>query len=191
MGKNQNTVERETLEEIVKYINRARSIIGDGTVITLEKSLSADVAGVIGAVGGGLIDFLGIHGGGVVGTTAVGMTSGLKAIGKFFFGGMRRGLAAVTVIPTICCIGTYKLAEHINNKQLSQETERIYSEVIAVLELIDTALENDDITCGSEVSELRMLKRYLEQAKVMLRFFAGSETNTENAPALIDKEVMI
>ena len=180
----------QTLENVVDKINEARVLLGLDEIEKLEKTLCSDFVSALSSVGAGACIFLGIFGSGkVVGLSAPGITSGLKAIGKGFRCGMKGGLAATMGVPVAALVVTYKLAERSNNKLLLQETDRIYNELCLTLEHINITLSDGETADESTAERLFELRDYLEQAKGVLEFLKTEKKDKINELVQVKAEV--
>ena len=68
--------------------------------------------------------------GSVVGLSAAGITSGLATAGSIVGGGMVAGIFVLAAPVAVLAAGGVGLASYLKNKQLRQEKERIYYEVL-------------------------------------------------------------
>lgn len=120
----------ESLQPIVNVVNEANAALNDKSRTIRESAIPEVLAGAVGAGIGGVGSFAALYGLGSVGLSAAGITSGLATAGSIVGGGMVAGIF-VLAAPVAILAGTgVGVASHLKNKQLKQEKERLYKEVL-------------------------------------------------------------
>lgn len=127
----------EALQQVVNVVNEASDALSDKKRTIRESAIPEVLLGAIGAGAGGAISFTALYGLGTVGLSAAGITSGLAAAGagaSAVMGGLLSPMVAgifVLALPAAglaaAGVGT---AVHMKNRQLRQEKERLYQEVL-------------------------------------------------------------
>ncbi len=181
-NKNEIISIRDLLKNASDSINEARQIIGKGEMIELEKSISEKTMLFLGILASGGLDTLAIYSGGVVGFSAPGITSGLKAIGKFAFGGMRTGLCITIAFPIAACLGVAAISARLNRKQINQETKRIYTEIDTTILQINAALSNDTYD-GDTAIRLNELREELAKIRTSIECLFPEKGDEPQSPA--------
>lgn len=154
----------DSLQQVVNIVNEAAAAIND-TKLTISKSAIPEVlAGALGAGIGGVGSFAALYGFGVVGLSAAGITSGLAAAGALIGGGMVTGLFVLAAPIALFAAGGAVTASRIKNKQLQQEKERLYKEVIVRHEAIIKALKEESDAAKERLDYLQSLNILLQQA---------------------------
>lgn len=154
----------DSLQQVVNVVNEAAVAVNDSKRTIKESAIPEVLAGALGAGIGGVGSFAALYGLGVVGLSAAGITSGLATAGAIIGGGMVAGvfvLAAPIVVLSASGVG---IAAHLKNKQLRQEKERLYKEVIARHEAIINALKNESNATKERLDYLQSLNILLQQA---------------------------
>lgn len=118
----------------------------------------------LGAGIGGVGSFAALYGLGVVGLSAAGITSGLAAAGAVVGGGMVAGIFVLAAPIAALAAGGVGVAAHLKNKQLRQEKERLYKEVLARHEAIIKALKDEADATQERLDYLQSLNILLQQA---------------------------
>ena len=132
---------------------------------TIRKSAIPEVlAGSLGVGIGGVGSFVALYGLGTVGVSAIGITSGLSAAGAIVGGGMVAGVFVLAVPIAVLGAGGVALASHLKNKQLRQEKERLYKEVLKKHQAIIEAMKNEADSDKERLDYLQSLNILLTQA---------------------------
>ena len=118
----------------------------------------------MGAGIGGVASFAALYGLGVVGLSAAGITSGLAAAGAIVGGGMVAGVFVLAAPVAVLAAGGVGIASHLKNKQLKQEKERLYQEVLKKHEAIIKALKDEADSSKERIDYLQSLNILLTQA---------------------------
>ena len=129
-----------------------------------ESAIPEVLAGALGAGIGGVGSFAALYGLGVVGLSAAGITSGLAAAGAVVGGGMVAGIFVLAAPIAALAAGGVGVAAHLKNKQLRQEKERLYKEVLARHEAIIKALKDEADATQERLEYLQSLNILLQQA---------------------------
>ena len=129
-----------------------------------ESAIPEVLAGALGAGIGGVGSFAALYGLGVVGLSAAGITSGLAAAGAVVGGGMVAGIFVLAAPIAALAAGGVGVAAHLKNKQLRQEKERLYKEVLARHEAIIKALKDEADATQERLDYLQSLNILLQQA---------------------------
>ena len=133
----------DSLQQIVNVVNEAAAAVNDSKRTIKESAIPEVLAGALGAGIGGVGSFAALYGLGVVGLSAAGITSGLAAAGAVVGGGMVAGIFVLAAPIAALAAGGVGVAAHLKNKQLRQEKERLYKEVLARHEAIIKALKDE------------------------------------------------
>ena len=159
----------DALQHIVNVVNESALALGDKKRTMKESSIPEVLAGAFGAGIGGVGSFAALYGLGTVGLSAVGITSGLSTVGVFassVVGGLVSPMVAgIFVLATPIAVGAgagVGVASHLKNKQLKQEKERLYKEVLVKHEAIIQALKN-------EAKENKERQEYLQSLNILLQ----------------------
>ena len=144
----------ESLQQVINVINEAAAASNDKRKTISESSIPEVLTGALGASIGGVGSFVALYGLGTVGLSAVGITSGLAAAGSIVGGG------TVAILAT----GGVGVASHLKNKQLRQEKERIYREVLVKHQAIIKLLEEEKDAVQERLDYLQSLNILLQQA---------------------------
>ena len=154
----------DSLQPVVNVANEAAAALNDKTRTIRQSAIREVLAGVLGAGVGGFASFSALYGLGVVGLSAAGITSGLAAAGALVGGGMVAGIFVLTAPVAILAAGGVGLAAHLKNKQLKQEKERLYQEVLKKHEAIIIALKDEAEATQERLDYLQSLNILLTQA---------------------------
>ena len=154
----------DSLQEIVNFVNEAAAALIDSKRTIKESAIPEVLAGALGAGIGGVGSFAALYGLGVVGLSAAGITSGLAAAGAVVGGGMVAGVFVLATPIAALAAGGVGVAAHLKNKQLRQEKERLYKEVIARDEPINKALKDEADATQERLDYLQSLNILLQQA---------------------------
>lgn len=152
------------LQQIVNVVNEAASALNDSKRTIKESAIPEVLAGALGAGIGGVGSFAALYGLGIVGLSAAGITSGLATAGAIVGGGMVAGIFVLAApIAGLAATGV-GVALHLKNKQLKQEKERLYKEVLLKHEAIIKALKEEVTATKERIDYLRSLNILLQQA---------------------------
>ena len=154
----------ESLQPVVNVVNEAAAALNDKTRTIKESAIPEVLAGALGAGVGGVVSFAALYGLGVVGLSAAGITSGLAAAGAIVGGGMVAGVFVLAAPIAVLAAGGVGLAAYLKNKQLKQEKERLYQEVLKKHEAIINALKDEAETTQERIDYLQSLNILLTQA---------------------------
>ena len=111
----------------------------------------------------------------MVGLSAAGITSGLAAAGAIVGGGMVAGVFVLAAPVAALAAGGVGLASHLKNKQLRQEKERLYKEVLKRHEAIIQALKTEANAAQERLDYLKSLNILLQQAIKDLKHDLGEQ----------------
>ena len=154
----------DSLQQIVNVVNEAAAAVNDSKRTIKESAIPEVLAGALGAGIGGVGSFAALYGLGVVGLPAAGITSGLAAAGAVVGGGMVAGIFVLAAPIAALAAGGVGVAAHLKNKQLRQEKERLYKEVLARHEAIIKALKDEADATQERLDYLQSLNILLQQA---------------------------
>lgn len=168
----------DSLHGVVNIINEAYSAIGDTTKTIKKSAISGVLTGALGAGVGGASSFVLLYGLGTVGLSAVGVTSGLSAAGAIAtvipgVSSMVAGIFVLAIPVAVCAGGGVALANHLRNKQLSQEKERLYKEALVKHDAIINALKEEKNAQKDRVDYLQSINILLQKAISDLEFDLG------------------
>lgn len=153
----------DSLQGIVNVVNESAMALNDKNRTIKESSIPEVLAGALGAGVGGIGSFAALYGLGTIGLSAAGITSGLAAAGALVGGGMVAGIF-VLAAPIAILSGTgIWLSSYLKNKQLKQEKERLYQEVIKMHTAINNMKNEINIT-EERCNYLQSLNILLSQA---------------------------
>lgn len=159
----------ESLQPIVNVVNEAANAINDKTRTISESAIPEVLAGALGSGIGGIVSFTALYGLGTVGLLAAGITSGLAAAGGIIGGGMVAGIFVLaTPIAGLAATGV-GIATHLKNKQLKQEKERLYQEVLRKHQAIIQSLKEETNADQKRLDYLQSLNIMLTKAITDLR----------------------
>ena len=154
----------DSLQQIVNIVNEAASALNDSKRTIKESAIPEVLAGALGAGIGGVGSFAALYGLGVVGLSAAGITSGLATAGAIVGGGMVAGIFVLAApIAGLAAVGV-GVSIHLKNKQLKQEKERLYKEVLLKHEAIIKALKEEVNATKERIDYLSSLNILLQQA---------------------------
>lgn len=154
----------DSLQQIVNVVNEAAAAVNDSKRTIKESAIPEVLAGALGAGIGGVGSFAALYGLGVVGLSAAEITSGLAAAGAVVGGGMVAGIFVLAAPIAALAAGGVGVAAHLKNKQLRQEKERLYKEVLARHEAIIKALKDEADATQERLDYLQSLNILLQQA---------------------------
>ena len=154
----------DSLQPVVNVVNEAAAALNDSKRTIRESAIPEVLAGALGACVGGIGSFAALYGFGMVGLSAAGITSGLAAVGGIIGGGMVAGVFVLAApIAGLSSLGV-GIASHLKNKQLRQEKERLYKEVLIRHEAVITALKDEANASKERLDYLQSLNILLQQA---------------------------
>ncbi len=156
----------EALQQVVNVVNEASDALSDKKRTIRESAIPEVLLGAIGAGAGGAISFTALYGLGTVGLSAAGITSGLAGAGaSAVMGGLLSPMVAgifVLALPAAglaaAGVGT---AVHMKNRQLRQEKERLYQEVLKKHQAVILAQKQ-------ALNESRERQEYLQSLNTLL-----------------------
>ena len=154
----------DSLQQVVNVVNEAAAAVNDSKRTLKESVIPEVLAGALGAGIGGVGSFAALYGLGVVGLSAAGITSGLATAGAIVGGGMVAGIFVLVAPIAVLAAGSVGVASHLKNKQLHQEKERLYKEVLARHEAIIQALKDEAAADKERLDYLQSLNILLQQA---------------------------
>ena len=154
----------ESMQSVVNVVNEAAAALNDKNRTIRESAIPEVLAGALGAGIGGVGSFAALYGLGVVGLSAAGITSGLAAAGSIVGGGMVAGVFVLSVPVAGLAAAGVGVASHLKNKQLRQEKERLYKEVLSKHEAIIKAMRTEADADKERMDYLQSLNILLQQA---------------------------
>ena len=170
----------ESLQQVVNVVNEAARALEDPKRTIRESAIPEVLTGAVGAGVGGAVSFTALYGLGQVGLSAIGIKTGLKAAGigvATLLGGavspMVAGIFVLAAPIAGLAAGGVGVASHLKNKQLQQEKERLYKEVLARHEAIIRALKDEADADRERIECLQSLNILLMQAIKDLRHDLG------------------
>ncbi len=165
----------DSLQQVINVVNEAAKALNDSQRTIRESAIPEMLAGALGAGIGGVGSFAALYGLGVVGLSAAGITSGLATAGAIVGGGMVAGVFVLTAPVVALAAGGVGIASHLKYKQLHQEKDRLYKEVLARHEAIIQALKSEADANRERVDYLQSLNILLQQAVKDLSHDLGLE----------------
>lgn len=166
--KDMNFQSVEALQQVVNVVNEAGAALNDPKRVIRESAIPEVLTGAIGAGVGGVISFNALYGLGTVGLSAVGVSSGLATAGtgaSALIGGalspMVAGIFVLAVPIAGLAAGGVGIATHLKYKQLKQEKERLYQEVLKKHQGIIKELQ-------TELNKSKERQDYLASLNVLL-----------------------
>ncbi len=164
----------DSLQQVVNVVNEAAAALNDSKRTIRESTIPEVLAGALGAGIGGVGSFTALYGLGVTGLSAAGITSGLATAGSIVGGGgMVAGVFVLAVPITALAAGGVGVASYLKNKQLRQEKERLYKEVLTRHEAVIQALKAEADADKERLDYLQSLNILLQQAVKDLRHDLG------------------
>lgn len=154
----------ESLQPVVNVVNEAAAALNDKGRTIRESAIPEVLAGALGAGIGGVGAFAALYGLGTVGLSAAGITSGLAAAGGIVGGGMVAGVFVLAAPVAVLAAGGVGVAAHLKSKQLKQERERLYKEVLRKHEAIIQALKDEADASKERIEYLQSLNILLQRA---------------------------
>lgn len=150
----------EALQQVVNVVNEAAAALDDPKRTIRESAIPEVLAGAFGAGIGGAASFAALYGLGTVGLSAAGITSGLATAGAVV-GGMVAGVFVLAAPVALLAAGGVGLTAHLKSKQLRQEKERLYQEVLKKHQAIIKAQR-------AELNASKERQKYLESLNILL-----------------------
>ncbi len=163
----------DSLQQVVNVVNEASAAISDPKRTIRESAIPEVLTGALGAGVGGVISFSALYGLGTVGLSSAGITSGLATAGSIVGGGMVAGVFVLAAPIALLGGGGVLLASRLKNKQLRQEKDRLYKEVLVRHEAIIKALKEEADADKERLDYLQSLNILLQQAIKDLRHDLG------------------
>ena len=154
----------DSLQPVVNLINEASVAVKDPFRTIRESAIPEVLAGALGAGIGGAGSFAALYGLGYVGLSAAGITSGLATAGTIVGGGMVAGVFVLAAPVALLAAGGVGLASYLKKRQLKQEKERLYQEVLKKHEGIILALKEEVDANKERLDYLQSLNILLTQA---------------------------
>lgn len=154
----------DSLQQVVNIVNEAAVAVNDSKRTIKESAIPEVLAGALGAGIGGVGSFAALYGLGVVGLSAAGITSGLATAGAIVGGGMVAGVFVLAAPVAVLAAGGVGIATHLKSKQLRQEKERLYKEVLARHAAIIKVLKDEADAAKERLDYLQSLNILLQQA---------------------------
>ena len=172
----------DSLQQIVNVVNEAGQAINNPSRTIRESAIPEVLAGALGAGIGGVVSFGALYGLGTVGLSAIGITTGLKTAGlgaSAVLGGavspMVAGIFVLSLPVAGLAVTGVGVASHLKNKQLRQEKERLYKEVLIRHEAIIQALKTEANAAQERLDYLQSLNILLQQAIKDLKHDLGEQ----------------
>ncbi len=162
--KKQNFQNVESLQHVVNVVNEAAAAIDDKNRTITESAIPEVLGGVLGAGIGGVGSFAALYGLGTVGLSAAGLTSGLATAGALVGGGMAAGIFVLAAPVAIIGGVGVGVTSHLKHKQLKQEKERLYKEVLRKHDAIIKALKDEADADKERIEYLQSLNILLQRA---------------------------
>lgn len=155
----------ESLQPVANIINEADLALKEKSRTIKDSAISEVLTGALGAGIGAAISFAALYGlGTVVGLSAPGITSGLAAAGAVVGGGMVAGVFVLAApIAGLAGLGV-ALANRKKMKQLKEEKQRTYIEVVKKQNAIAKALKDEVEASKERIDYLTSLNVLLKQA---------------------------
>lgn len=154
----------DSLQQVVNVVNEAAAALNDSKRTIKESAIPEVLAGALGAGIGGVGSFAALYGLGVVGFSAAGITSGLATAGAVVGGGMVAGVFVLATPIVALAVGSVGVVSRLKNRQLRQEKERLYKEVLSRHEAVIKALKEEADADKERMDYLQSLNILLQQA---------------------------
>ena len=138
----------DSLQQVVNVVNEAAAALNDSKRTIRESAIPEVLAGALGA-------------------------SGLATAGSIVGGGMVAGVFVLAVPIAALAAGGVGVASYLKNKQLRQEKERLYKEVLTRHEAVIQALKAEADADKERLDYLQSLNILLQQAVKDLRHDLG------------------
>jgi hypothetical protein len=152
----------DALEPVKKVLAEAEKAVNDKSR-TIETS---DIPEILGGIAGGTIGVgIGltfVYASGVAGLSAVGITSGLAALGALIGGGMMAGIFVAAAPMAVLGIAGYAVLAEKNKQKLIQAKEALFQDAIRKHDAILREI-NDKVNLSEERNS------YLTSLNVLLR----------------------
>ncbi len=162
--KDMNFQNIEALHGVVNVVNEASAALNDKSRTIKESAIPEVLCGALGAGIGGIASFAALYGLGTVGLSAAGITSSLATAGAIVGGGMVAGVFVLAAPVALLAAGGVGIAAYLKNKQLKQEKERLYQEVLKKHEAIIQALKDEADATQERLDYLQSLNIALTRA---------------------------
>ncbi len=163
----------DALQQVVNVINESAAALNDPARTIRESAIPEVLAGVLGAGVGGVGSFMALYGLGVTGLSAAGITSGLATAGAIAGGGMVAGIFVLAAPVAILAAGSVGVASHLKGRQLQQEKERLYKEVLIKHDAIIKVLKEEAEENKERLDYLHSLNILLQRASNDLQHDLG------------------
>ncbi len=158
----------ESLQQLTNIVNEAAVALGDKSRTILNSPINELFGGAVGAGLGGVGSYAALFGAGKAGLSAVGISSGLKAIGTIVGGGMTTGVFMLAAPIAIGSVGGVKIISHIKQKKLVEQKEALYRNALLKHEAIIKALEDESNASKDRIEYLQNLNTLLQRAIIDL-----------------------
>lgn len=169
--KNINFQSVESLQGVVNVLNDASAALNDKHRTVRESAIPEVVGGALGAGVGGVGSFAALYGLGTVGLSGAGIMSGLAtaggAVSTILGGAVSASVAGIFVLAApvaVCAAAGVGVSSHLKHKQLRQERERLYKEVLRKHQAIIKALKEEANADKERLEYLQGLNILLQQA---------------------------
>ncbi|MDD6549236.1 hypothetical protein [Blautia massiliensis (ex Durand et al. 2017)] len=169
--KNINFQSVESLQGVVNVLNDASAALNDKHRTVRESAIPEVVGGALGAGVGGVGSFAALYGLGTVGLSGAGIMSGLAtaggAVSAVLGGAVSASVAGIFVLAApvaVCAAAGVGVSSHLKHKQLRQERERLYKEVLRKHQAIIKALKEEADADKERLEYLQGLNILLQQA---------------------------
>lgn len=169
--KNINFQSVESLQGVVNVLNNASAALNDKHRTVRESAIPEVVGGALGAGVGGVGSFAALYGLGTVGLSGAGIMSGLAtaggAVSAVLGGAVSASVAGIFVLAApvaVCAAAGVGVSSHLKHKQLRQERERLYKEVLRKHQAIIKALKEEADADKERLEYLQGLNILLQQA---------------------------
>ena len=154
----------DALQQVVNVVNEAAQAVNDKSRTIRQSAIPEVLTGALGAGIGGVGSFFALYGLGTVGLSAAGIASGLAAAGAVVGGGMVAGVFVLAAPVALLAAGGVGAAAHLKSKQLRQEKERLYKEVLLKHEGLSKAWNAEADANKERLDYLQSLNMLLQQA---------------------------
>ena len=176
----------ESLQQVVNVVNEAAMALNDKERTIRESAIPEVLAGALGAGIGAVGSFAALYGLGSVGLSAAGIMSGLATAGggvsALVGGAVSASVAGIFVLALPVAglaAGGVGVAAHLKHKQLRQEKERLYKEVLRKHEAIIQALKDEADADKERIDYLQSLNVLLRQAIKDLEHDLGRQDHSD------------
>ena len=163
----------DSLQQVVNVVNEAAAALNDSKRTIRESAIPEVLAGALGAGIGGVGSFTALYGLGVTGLSAAGITYGLSTAGSIDGCGIVACCFVLAVQIAALASGGVGVPTYLKNKQLRQEKERLYKEVLTRHEAVIQALKAEADADKERLDYLQSLNILLQQAVKDLRHDLG------------------